>query len=98
MCNRYQGERKLISNRKFDRLFLQHMQSCSGVATVVTHDGLSAKPKNSIQAIRVGEYCYAKFVNKNEDGTFCLRYKVNSSIDKITFMEYPSGLFNQVMF
>lgn len=95
MTNKYNIS-KPISVRKFDRVFEENLHS-AGVVIIYKHDSMSMKPKNSVQAVKVGDYVYTKFLSEKEK-TYCLRYNEKDKVYGMIFNPYPTDVLKPVMF
>ena len=90
--NRYLNQRKIVSNRKFERLFSQNLH-LAGVAYTTDKQW---NTKNSLQAVCLNGFVYAKFPCKDQSAnrleTFCVRYSLENPLDFIMFQPYPSSV------
>lgn len=99
MTNRYHNYRRPISEKKFSRVFDQHLDT-AGVAFIWVHNGQKAEVKNSIQACISEGYCYARFAVTKADymNTYCLRYSLEERVDYINFIKYDLDVFKAAQF
>ena len=94
--NRTHQIKRVISPRKFSRLFAQNLDK-AGVCTVYrSHDEGFV---NSLQAVELDGIIYARFPCRNPDGyrldTFCIRYLVEQPLDNAHFRKYPNQLIKK---
>lgn len=94
--NRTHNQCRLISPRKFHRIFENNLSS-AGVATVYkSHDQGFI---NSSQSVRVGNYVYAIFPTNKQKGnrleTYAVKYNLDNPLHFICFREYPSYLIKK---
>lgn len=94
--NRTHQIKRVISPRKFSRLFSQNL-SQAGVCTIYrSHDEGFV---NSLQAVELNGIIYARFPCRNPEGnrleTFCIRYLVEQPLDNAHFRKYPNQLIKK---
>lgn len=96
--NRTHQMKRVISPRKFSRLFSENLDK-AGVCTVYrNHDEGFI---NSLQAVELNGIIYARFPCRNPEGnrldTFCVRYLVEQPLDFASFRSYPSHLIKKAV-
>ena len=94
--NRTHQIKRVISPRKFSRLFSQNLDK-AGVCTIYrSHDEGFV---NSLQAVELNGIIYARLPCRNPEGnrleTFCIRYLVEQPLDSAHFRRYPSQLIKK---
>lgn len=94
--NRTHQIKRVISPRKFSRLFSQNLDK-AGVCTIYrSHDEGFI---NSLQALEMNGIIYARFLCRNPEGnrleTFCIRYLVEQPLDNAHFRKYPNQLIKK---
>ena len=96
--NRYHSIRRVISERKFERIFDNNLHA-AGVCTIYRshNEGFI----NSLQSCKVNGIVYARFQCKRQIGgrltTYAIRYSEDFPLDSICFREYPSKLISKVV-
>lgn len=96
--NRTHRQRRVISPRKFSRLFSENLGK-AGVCTIYrNHDEGFV---NSLQAVEINGIIYARFPCKKQEGnrldTFCIRYLVEHPLDFVSFRRYPNHLIKKAV-
>ena len=91
--NRTHRQCRVISARKFHRIFESNLEY-AGVATIYkSHDQGFV---NSLQSVRVDNYVYAIFPTNKQKGsrieTYAVKYNLENPLDFICFREYPAHL------
>lgn len=94
--SRTHQQKRVISTRKFSRLFSEHLDK-AGVCTIYrNHDEGFV---NSLQAVEIDGIIYARFPCRNNEGnrldTYCIRYLVEQPLDFVSFRSYPSHLIKK---
>ena len=96
--NRTHQIKRVISPRKFSRLFAQNLDK-AGVCTVYRNHNEGFV--NSLQALELDGIIYARFACRNSEGsrldTYCIRYSVEQSLDSATFKVYPAHLIKKTV-
>lgn len=97
--NRFEKQRKIISDRKFDRIFAQNLNA-AGTAFIMKNWEI----KNSLQSVKVGSHVYCRFAchdqKANRLKVYNVRYLVEDgkTLDYLSFQPYPSPVFARVEF
>ena len=94
--NRTHRIKRVISPRKFSRLFAENLDK-AGVCTIYrNHDEGFV---NSLQAVEIDGIIYARFPCRNSKGnrldTYCIRYLVEQPLDFVSFRKYPKRIIQK---
>ena len=94
--NRTHQIKRVISPRKFSRLFAQNLDKAGVCIIYRSHDEGFV---NSLQAVELNGIIYARFPCRNPEGnrleTFCIRYLVEQPLDNAHFRKYPNQLIKK---
>lgn len=89
MKNRNHSIKRVLSGRKFTRLFEQNLDK-AGVAYIIK-DG---KVQTSFQAVRINNFIYACFPCKEKtEEYYYIRYDENNPLDYVAFSSLPIYIF-----
>ena len=95
---RYHSIRRVISERKFERIVDNNLHS-AGVCTIYRshNEGFI----NSLQSCKVNGIVYARFACKKQTGsrlsTYAIRYSEEFPLDYVSFRGYPNHLIKNVV-
>ena len=96
--NRLLNQKKVISDNKFNRLFANNL-SQAGVAYVTDKQW---NTRNSLQAIRIGNFVYCRFPCANQPANrlkcYNVRYDLDNPLDFVMFQPYATPVFAPVEF
>ena len=96
--NRYHKVKRILSERKFSRIFDNNLHT-AGVCTIYRshNEGFI----NSLQSCKVNGVIYARFQCKRQVGgrlsTYAIRYSEDFPLDYVAFRAYPSHLIKNVV-
>lgn len=94
--NRNHRQKRIISERKFSRLFSENLDKAGVCMIYRNHDEGFI---NSLQAVELNGIIYARFPCRNPEGnrleTFCIRYLVEQPLDNAHFRKYPGQLIKK---
>lgn len=93
------NKKKIISWRKFSRMFSQNLHKAGYARKWMGHD---IGYVSSVQAFEKDDFVYVRFPCKRNISsridTFCVRYDLINPMDDISFEPYPTKVFAPIEF